>query len=73
LNAAEVRVSHSLAGRSDAELAADIDMLRQKLTNGKEQQSGSGGPLIDLRPEPAMPWRPEADDVALDTSASDQS
>jgi hypothetical protein len=59
-NAAEVRVSHSLASRSDAELAADIDMLRQKLTAAKEQQAGSG-PLIDLQPEPAVPLRPDAD------------
>ena len=71
LNAAEVRVSHSLAGRSDAEIAADIDMLRQKLTAAKEQQSGSG-PLIDLQPEPAVPLRPDADapsSVALDRTA----
>jgi hypothetical protein len=43
LTASEVKVRHSLAGRSDAELAADIEMIRQKLalaTTGDRSEVG---------------------------------
>jgi hypothetical protein len=51
LNAAEVKVSHSLAGRSDVDLATDIELLRQKIAIVKRQPPGA--PLIELQPEPA--------------------
>jgi hypothetical protein len=36
LNAAEVRVQHSIAQRSDDEVALEIEMLRAKIARSKE-------------------------------------
>jgi hypothetical protein len=54
LNAAEVRVQHSLADRSSEQLAADIEIIRTKLAIAKQP----GGlldrplsPVIDLTSE----------------------
>jgi hypothetical protein len=52
LNAAEVRVQHSVAGRSDDELAANILALREKLSIATQPQP-LNGQIIDLVPEPA--------------------
>jgi hypothetical protein len=46
LNAAEVRVQHSLVDRTDDELAASILSLREKFAISKRQPSE--GPLIDM-------------------------
>jgi hypothetical protein len=48
LNAAEVRVQHSLSARTDEELAAGILAIREKLALVQHQPAGA---VIDLLPE----------------------
>ena len=51
LNATDVNVRHSYAGKSDAEVAAEIESLRQKIAIA-QPHSVATGPLIEATAEP---------------------
>jgi hypothetical protein len=66
LNAAEVKVSHSLSDRTSEQLAADIEMIRTKLAIAKQPGgllSGPLNPVIDLPLEHVAPGGETGDGI----------
>jgi hypothetical protein len=59
LNSAEVKVQHSLSGRTDAEVAAEIELLREKLAIARQP------PLIEGSAETPLAQSAEAESTVL--------
>jgi hypothetical protein len=55
LNATDVNVRHSYASKSDAEVAAEIESLRQKIEIAQRQSAAAASPMIEATAEPLEP------------------
>jgi len=55
LNATDVNVRHSYANKSDAEVAAEIESLRQKIEIAQRQSTAATPPMIEATAEPLEP------------------